>query len=205
LLDRCALAVATLLHSEVINVALSMDADIVQGRLLPCGSDAAVLVDQGETICRIDGEPADAWHPINVFIADRREAIVESASRLTSDPLVLTGRWASLGSSDEGQFLPYTVTTLSGDGPKATLIDEGWFAWDQPRGLGMLSCPVDGDGKQDVLPYLEGVTNRAVMAANEALYGGELVISGVLWQIDTCSYGRVIVATYETPQEMDRS
>lgn len=204
-MDRCVLAISTLLPSDAIDVALSTDADIVQGRLLPYGSDAAILIDQGETLCWIDGEPADSWHPINVFVVDRCDAIVESASRLTSDPIVLTGRWAYLGSSDEGQFLPYTVTTLTEDGPKAALIAEGWFAWDQPRGLEMLSCPVDGDEKLDILPSLQSVTNRTVMAAHEALYGGELFISGVLWQVKTCSYGRIIVATYETPQEIDCS
>lgn len=201
-MDRCVLAMSTLLPGDAIDVALSTDADSVQGRLLSYGSDAAILIDQGETICRIDGDPADAWHPINAFVADRRDAIVESASRLTSDPVVLTGRWSSLDTSDEGQFLPYTVTMMTKSGVRTGLIDEGWFAWDQPRGLGMVSCPIDGDGRSDVLPSLQSVTDRIVMAANEALYGGELFISGVLWQVKTCSYGRVIVATYETPQEI---
>ncbi len=204
-MDRCVLVISTLLPSDAIDVALSTDADIVQGRLLPYGSDAAILMDQGETLCRIDGEPADSWHPINAFVADRRDAIVESASRLTSDPIVLTGRWAYLGNSDEEQFLPFTVTMLTENGPKIALIAEGWFAWDQPGGLAMLSYPIDGDGKLNVLPSLQNMTNRAVMAANEALYGGELFISGVLWQIKTCSFGRVIVATYETREEIDRS
>ncbi len=204
-MDRCVLAMSTLLTSDAIDVALTTDAYRVHGRLLPYGSDAAILIDQGETFCRIDAEPADAWHPINAFVADRRDAIVESASRLTSDPIALTGRWAYLGNSDEGQFVPFTVTMLTENGPKIALIAEGWFAWDQPGGLAMLSCPIDGDGKLDVLPSLQNMTNRAVMAANEALYGGELFISGVLWQIKTCSFGQVIVATYETPEEIDLS
>lgn len=197
-MDRCVLGISTLLPSDAIDVALSTDADIVQGRLLPYGSDAAILIDQGETFCRIDAEPADAWHPINAFVADRRDAIVESASRLTSDPIVLTGRWAYLGNSDEGQFVPFTVTMLTESGVRTGLIDEGWFPWDQRRGLGMVSCPVDGDGRSDVLPSLQSVADRTVMAANEALYDGELLICGVLWQIETRSFGRVIVATYET-------
>lgn len=195
LIDRFVLSLATLLRGKTLERPLSTDHDVVRGRLLPSGSDAAVLIDKDELILWVDAEPAEAFHPIHAFAATRRDALLKSASRLSDDPVVLTGRWTDRGGTVEGRFVPYVITVLSDRGPKATLIPGRWFGWDKEFGFEMISCHLEQNRKMDVIAALQDVTDQTVAAANDALYDGEVLINGILWQIDARVDGRVIVAT----------
>nr|WP_299497873.1 hypothetical protein [uncultured Rhizobium sp.] len=194
-LERMVSAYSVLLRDKLIDVALATDDDVVHGRLLPSGWDAAILLYRGEAFCWIYGEPADDGHPIHDFVQERREAILAGVSHLTSDPILLTGRWVHFEGSGDGYFAPFVITIFCKDGPKGRLIAEGTFEWERQCGFHTVSHRIEESGRQDVIIPLRAAGQRIIDATSDALYEGERVVDGILWQVSTCSKGRVIVST----------
>ncbi|MBO3761359.1 hypothetical protein [Ciceribacter sp. L1K22] len=193
-LYRMVSAYAVLLRDKLFDVALTTDDDVVHGRLLPSGWDAAIFLYWGEVFLWICGEPADDGHPIHDFVEERREAILREVSHLTSDPILLTGRWVDFDGADDGYFAPFVVTIFCQDGPRGTLIAEGTFDWERQGGFHTVSHRIEESARQDVIIPLPAAGRGMIEAANDALYEGEW-IDGILWQVNTGSKGRAIVST----------
>ncbi len=194
-LERMVSAYSVLLRDKLIDVALATDDDVVHGRLLPSGSDAAIFLYRGDAFLWIYGEPADDGHPIHDFVEKRREAILTEVSHLTSDPILLTGRWVDFDGADDGYFAPFVVTIFCQDGPRGRLIAEGTFDWERQGGFHTVSHGIEESARQDVIIPLRAAGRGMIEATNDALYQGERVVDGILWQVNTCSKGRVIVST----------
>jgi hypothetical protein len=201
LIDASVRWLTTFRRGSTFDRPLRADDEVIHGRLLLAGSDAALLIDKGEIFCVIDGEPAEPWHPINAFAAKWRDAIVDGAARLsfrTSAPILLIGRWTDLFGIIDETFVTYLVTVLGRHGWKTALVEEGWFTWDQKLGSDMISCTIGPENRMNILPSLQAITDKIVPEKNEILYDGEDFIDGVLWRIDERSRGRNIVATEPT-------
>lgn len=194
-LERMVSAYSVLLRDKLIDVALATDDDVVHGRLLPSGSDAAILLYRGETFCWIYGEPADDGHRIHDFVEERREAILAGVSHLASDPILLAGRWVDFEESGEGYFAPFVVTIFCKDGPRGRLIAEGTFDWERQSGFHTVSHRIEESASRDVIRPLRAAGQGMIEATNDALYQGERVVDGILWQVNTCLKGRAIVST----------